>query len=754
MKRILPILLTLLIALGSFPALAREYTTPEMASILKEIKIMEGDPNGDLRLPDPVTRGEFTKMAINASPYKNLVATGISVSPFQDVPYSYWGAPYILVALEGGIVNGYPDATFRPQQHVKLEEALTILLKLLGYTDQDFGLSYPYGQYALAEKLEMLDGVYALLGQDLTREHCLILIYNFLNTPQKGSPSDYIQSIGYSLVEDSVITATNETDSAVPAGYVITSTGTYRIPSVFDSDWIGRRGTILLKNGNEMLTFLPDVQEKITHTVYQVLGNKIITFKDSRMEELDLEDGLRLYHKSSPTSLAVVKATLSTGDTITLYRNASGELEYGTLQTDDLKGPFTATGPQTAVGFGLTSPTVTKNGAVISADEIKANDILYYSPALQMIWCYQETVTGVYTKASPNQDMPTSVTLSGREYAIESSTALSKLSSGGAYAVGDTITLLLGKDGRIADVTIPDTSNPENHAEVSGYLYQTGTRVYTKNQESYSGYYASIVLPDGTTIDYETKKDYTELRNSMVHVSFQNALATVTRATTPSGFGGVFEWDERQFGNAKLAASVKILDVADLEKSATGLYVTVPGQRLDGLSIKQNSILYAKTNDSGEINALILKEVTGDMYRYGVVSESGYSNGSSKSIGGTTAYYDNGTEIPILSSNTVFRYSKGTPVAVARGGNNTDTVKALSALSGKVDAVTDTTIMIGNTTYPLWDKVTVYRRIDAGKDFSLLPLSEIKENTGYRLTAYVDKPTSSGGRVRIIVAES
>ena len=580
---------------------------------------------------------------------------------------------------------------------------------------------------------------------------CLLLFYNFLNTKPKGASADYANTLGYTLLEDAVLLATNETDTAVSPGDAATTKGTFHIKNPVAS-LIGRKGTLLIKDGTDLIFFFPNAQTVETRIVYEVLGDKVITLDEGQMKTLALDDSLPVYEKSAVRTANAVLPTLKTGDTLTLYQNETGSLEYATYASDDLKGPFTVTGANTLATLPLNAPTILKEGAEIKGDALQINDIFYYSQSLNTVWVYHTQVTGVYDSASPNSDMPTAVTLSGKTYAIESAAALQKLSSGGAYRVGDTVTLLLGKDGRIADVGSP-SGNSASSALIYGYLTDTGSRVFTKEEKTYSAYYASVTLPNGTAVEYEAKKDYKELKNSVVEVSIQNGKATLTAKGGSASVSGIFDWENKTFGETPLSGSLKILDAADLPKNAVGITLSIPPQRLQGLTVTAANVLYAEKNDMGELESLILNDVTGDTYRYGVVSESGYSLGSGKSYGGASAYYHNGVETPILSTTTVFRYTKGTPVAVAQGGSDTDNVKALTALSGNVEEVTDTTLRIGKAVYPLWDKVSVYRKVDMGRDYTLIPLSEIKGDATYRLTAYWDKPTASGGRVRIIIAE-
>ena len=73
-----------------FTAAADGYGDTDTAALLRELNIMSGDPDGNLRLDDYVTRAEFSKIAVAASSYRNSVASSSAVSPFKDVPYSHW----------------------------------------------------------------------------------------------------------------------------------------------------------------------------------------------------------------------------------------------------------------------------------------------------------------------------------------------------------------------------------------------------------------------------------------------------------------------------------------------------------------------------------------------------------------------------------------------------------------------------------------------------------------------------------------
>lgn len=85
--------------------------------------IMKGYPDGSFKPNDPITRAEFTTM-IAAIDNK-----AYGVAPFADVK-GHWAELAIGREYQAGRINGYPDGTFRPQRHITRAEAATILNKI------------------------------------------------------------------------------------------------------------------------------------------------------------------------------------------------------------------------------------------------------------------------------------------------------------------------------------------------------------------------------------------------------------------------------------------------------------------------------------------------------------------------------------------------------------------------------------------------------------------------------------------------
>ena len=194
-KKILAILLTLMLIL-TFNVAAID--SDSRFDLLKELDIMVGYADGSLGLDNLVTRAEFVKMAVAASKYRDSVSSGLSVSPFSDVMYSSWYAPYVYLGASNKLLLGYKDGCFRPDNAVTYEEALTVALRLLGYEDSEFEYSWPAGQISVARNIGLSDGMNSYAGQNLNRNQVSMLFYNLLRADIKGGSTEYITTLSYS----------------------------------------------------------------------------------------------------------------------------------------------------------------------------------------------------------------------------------------------------------------------------------------------------------------------------------------------------------------------------------------------------------------------------------------------------------------------------------------------------------------------------------------------------------------------------
>jgi hypothetical protein len=103
----------------------------EAIESLVETGIVNGYPDGTFRPNKPVTRAEFLKMAMEAFSIQEETSTSPS---FVDVKEDDWYFGYVEGAVKASLID--TDTTFRPNQSITRQEAAKILVIAMGKKDE------------------------------------------------------------------------------------------------------------------------------------------------------------------------------------------------------------------------------------------------------------------------------------------------------------------------------------------------------------------------------------------------------------------------------------------------------------------------------------------------------------------------------------------------------------------------------------------------------------------------------------------
>lgn len=173
----------------------------EAIETLNTLGILTGDDQNndgkmEFRPEDTITRAEVTAIISRIQGMGNASQTS---TDFTDVPSSHWASGYISQAATQGIVNGYGDGTFGPDDNVKYEEIIKMLMETLGYYPfaADNG-GYPTGYLAAAQRYGVLDGVVGGgVGTEAKRGMVAQLVNNTIDTPlmdkySYGKDAEYV----------------------------------------------------------------------------------------------------------------------------------------------------------------------------------------------------------------------------------------------------------------------------------------------------------------------------------------------------------------------------------------------------------------------------------------------------------------------------------------------------------------------------------------------------------------------------------
>ena len=615
-KRMLTALLTCCLALSlAVPALGAQaaVSEDEAAQAVTALGIMTGDASGDLDLSGQVTRAEFVTMAVKASPSGGQIGQA-ATSPYPDVPRDHWASGYVEAAVSLGLVSGYSDGTFRPDQPMGWAEGVSLVLALLGYGPEDFSGAYPTGQLALAHSLGLDQGVSARSAADvLTRRDAMYLFYNLLSAPDAdGTP--YIQRLGHTL-------------------------------------------------------------------------------------------------------------------------DASGKVDLLELTSGALEGPLVAQGDwQSALPFSPAA--VRRDGAQIPASAVQDYDVLYWNPASGEIWVYTDRASGTIQALEPSASHPTSVTVAGRAYEIETSAAALALSDLGQYRLGDPVTLLLGRSGGVAAVADVSAAGA---AERVGMVISVSEEQYPDGAGgSYTAQTVTMLATDGLTYQYQTRGGYRV--GSVVRAGAFGQDGQITlRGLSSQSLSGKVSDDGAELGDYTFAPDASILDVAD------GQGAVYRPERLAGVALSSGAVRYYSLNSQGEIDQMILENVTGDMYQYGVLTRR---EEMGEGLNRIYSYeYDiAGTDYALPASTTGFRAATG-PIQLT--GDPADPERMYSLTSAGEGTISGRQFLTDQRRYTLSDQVLVYER--RGGQYLLSTLARAQEGD-FTLTAWYDKPEAQGGRIRVIVA--
>ncbi|NLY10014.1 MAG: hypothetical protein GXZ11_09060 [Tissierellia bacterium] len=202
-KKLLVLLLALVMVLGTaLPSLALS-TTEKNQWLIDKGYVKGRYDNGkiDYAFNDSIERDEITKMLVIAGGYeKNIDSYKNKTSIFSDVSQSHWGIGEINLASSLGMIIGYPDGTFKPDNFVTFAELCTMLVRLDARWKNvnASNLTWPQGYINLAEQYGILKDVRAPLADtNATRGLAFEMIYNFIN--KDSSADKYTVTFDYNV---------------------------------------------------------------------------------------------------------------------------------------------------------------------------------------------------------------------------------------------------------------------------------------------------------------------------------------------------------------------------------------------------------------------------------------------------------------------------------------------------------------------------------------------------------------------------
>lgn len=286
---------------------------------------------------------------------------------------------------------------------------------------------------------------------------------------------------------------------------------------------------------------------------------------------------------------------------------SNGRVDTSSVLLKSRKGPFVA---EEGTQLPFTPVSVYRNDKASASAELNKYDVYYYSESLQTVWIYTRRAAGRITAVSPSASAPTALTVAGSNYTLGSSAVASKISSLNGGGVGEVVTLLLGMDNEVADVITGEEADSVFYGVV-----QTATRSLVEDNGADVLQKISVMCTDGITRTVNIDKGLNYPTGWLVEISVTPEGEQVTAIESKSVSGTIND-TATALGDYALADDVQILDT-----TSEGLAGTVRPSRIAGTKLNGLTVRYYTLNEQGQIDRLILNDVTGDLWKYGVLDD-------------------------------------------------------------------------------------------------------------------------------------
>ena len=283
-----------------FSDITDNYTATAIET-LRLMGVLDGYGDGTFRPNAVLTRAQFCKMAVYAMNGSSELGRYSTVTIFPDVKPSLWAASYINMAAKKGVIAGFADGKFKPNQTVTAGQAVTILMRGLGYKDENMGGVWPQGYMAEAQTCGLLKstGITSAYSA-LTRGQAAKLFLNLFEA-KRGTGEGAVVLFNYTLGEDEVYL----TNLDAGKGTLTAGGKTYDMAHpVTSTSLIGSKGKVVLNGDGDILTFLP-----ITGTSGISNAAVIIGANGSALglDSLAGSNSYTIYKNGSPASAADLK---------------------------------------------------------------------------------------------------------------------------------------------------------------------------------------------------------------------------------------------------------------------------------------------------------------------------------------------------------------------------------------------------------------------------------------------------------------
>ena len=580
------------------------------ADVLRLMGVVDGTGGNRFNPSGSLTRAEFCTMVVKFLQKGNQVPLHATRTIFSDVTARHWGLAYVNLAASTTVKDGEKDVPlisgvgngkFEPDSKITLAQAATILIRVLGYSSQQAGAVWPQSYMNLAKSIGLTDGVSAGMNDYITRAQAAQLFVNALSC-ETGEGSDYYTTLG-SARDDVVLLAVNvDTEDGRQEGAVRTSDGTYlpKAEDVKPTALQGRRGALVVNDDHEIVTFVPD--DSVATTVILSGSAQPTYLKGTDGQQYTISSDTLVYTADKTEGDRYVSAhtSLPSGSQVTMFseRGKVVAIYAGGSMTTSEAGAVVVTGSVNSAAFhkltgGAANYNIQKNRQSIPLSGIKEYDVVTYDSLSNTLIVSDLRLTCVVEDAYPSAKAPEKLTALGHEFEVlESAWDTTE-----NFSVGSQTTLLLTADGKVAGMEEP---NGKARSTAIG-MVREGT--------------AEVFLPNGGTLTLKGEVPGADRVTGQLVTIGSGTKGKIS--ASPLGTkttSSALDLDSMKLGSYTVTAGVRIYEQTD-----GGNMVEIGLGSLGVGEIAGSKIATYHLNSANMVDYIVLKDVTGDAYEYGMI---------------------------------------------------------------------------------------------------------------------------------------
>ena len=533
--------------------------------------IIDGYEDKTYRPDNTITRAEFSKVIATFLGLGDI-GTETLATGFSDVDGpNHWSKKYVKLAVDKGIVLGYPDGTFGPDKPVTYAEAVKMIVCALNYGQtaeerQIPGAAWYTGYIAQAGELGVLDGVSVNSQEDpASRGTVALLINNALDADVANVTKT---STGTIVTSSSGKTAQETYQGSKEITGVVTKC---EQTSITDGTTTGKLRVITILSGNKEKTY--KVKESVDP--YSFLGYNVKAYVDNDYSgEYDYLKSIQKSNRNVVTTVKAADIDTVTDNSVSFWESDSSSKKTTLTLSSDVSviynGKFLG---RAGSGYSKDDFDI-KSGSLVfvSNDGDKKPDVVFINDSKVMAVSSmgkdsatkQKKIYSLYSSDSiliPTSGTSIKITNKGKEVDPESSFTLSKY---------DIVNLYESKDGDVFNLIV--TRN-----KVSGKVTELDDSYVSIKDKRYNYAY--------NYIEYDKKPSITIGSNVSVYLDENGeiaALETTSSSDEASTYAGYVITADRGKG-VNGVAQIKLYGISG--KNGTQIYTLASNVDIDGTTI-------------------------------------------------------------------------------------------------------------------------------------------------------------------------